>query len=93
MPIGQSRRAWRYHKGTNAPTADWKTTPDVALDATWLTGNGGFGYADNAPETANAQTILSDMSGVYTTLYTRSQFSITNTVTPAEHFVSASGLG
>src|SRR4051794_35837082 len=38
---------WRWHKGTNAPTVGWQTIADASLDATWGTGAGGFGYADN----------------------------------------------
>src|SRR6266496_3414240 len=39
--------SWHYRKGTNAPPSGWQTAIDSALDSTWLTGNGGFGYADN----------------------------------------------
>src|SRR6185295_15486348 len=52
---------WRDHKGTNAPQTNWQTVSDAALDATWGVGNGGFGYADNTPETSNCQTLLPDM--------------------------------
>src|SRR5436190_3676035 len=47
--------SWRYRKGTAAnaaPQTNWKTVADPSLDVTWLTGNGGFGYADNTTETA-----------------------------------------
>ncbi len=36
------------------------------LTATWLTGNGGFGYADNSSEVALVQTPLADMLNRYT---------------------------
>ena len=79
-PLVNHGDAWRYHKGTNAPTANWKTVADGSLDATWGTGNGGFGYADNATETNNCQTLLADMLGSaatnYTTVYLRKQFTI-----------------
>jgi len=85
LPLVNHGEAWRYHKGTNAPVADWKTIPDAALAGDWLPGNGGFGYADNAPETANCQTLLPDMSGSYTTLYLRRQFALTNAAAADEH--------
>jgi hypothetical protein len=78
---------WRYHKGTNAPAVDWKTVGDAGLDATWLTGNGGVGFADNVPETANCQTLLTDMQGSYTTVYMRRQFVITNAIAANQHLM------
>src|SRR6185295_9058900 len=63
--------AWRYRKATAAnaaPQANWKTVADVSLDGTWLTGNGGFGYADNTTETTLCQTLLTDMKGSYSTV-------------------------
>ena len=87
-PLVNHGDAWRYRKGTNAPQADWRTAADAALDATWLTGNGGFGYADNAPETANCQTLLPDMMGTgagnYTTLCIRRQFTVTEAFAPGQ---------
>ena len=62
---------WRYRKGTNAPPANWKTAPDSALDATWLSGPGGFGYGD-----ADDMTILGDMINKYSTVYIRKSFVI-----------------
>ena len=41
---------------------------DAGLNATWLTGNGGIGFADNSPETSQCQTILGDMRNAYTTV-------------------------
>lgn len=64
---------WRYRKGTNAPQANWKTTPDASLDATWATGPGGFGYGDSDDATA-----LGDMQNRYTTVYIRRTFTVTN---------------
>jgi hypothetical protein len=71
--------AWRYRKGTSAPQADWKTVGDAGLDGSWLSGPGGFGYADG-----DDATVLSDMLGAagYTTLHIRRQFVITEAVDP-----------
>lgn len=85
VPLVDHGAAWHYRKGTSAPQLDWKTTADAGLDVTWLVGNGGFGYADNAAETTNCQTLLSDMSGAYTTFYIRNQFILTNAVAPDAH--------
>ena len=49
---------WRYRKGTSTPPANWQTAPDAVLDASWLEGQSGFGYADPTPETVNCHTIL-----------------------------------
>ena len=72
--------SWRYRKGTNAPQADWKTAADGSLNAAWLTGNGGFGYANNTNETQLCQTLLSDMLNRYTTVYMRRSFTIASPV-------------
>src|SRR5688572_8779976 len=87
FPLVSHGDAWRYHKGTNSPQADWKTTAGANLDATWLTGNGGFGFADNSPERANCQTLLSDMQAGYTTIYMRREFTITNAVAAEAHLM------
>ncbi|HUR44530.1 MAG TPA: hypothetical protein VMZ27_01545 [Candidatus Saccharimonadales bacterium] len=86
-PLVNHGDAWRYHKGTNSPQANWKTVSDATLDATWGTGNGGLGYADNAPETANCQTLLTDMDGRYSTLYIRRQFQVTTPPDPSAHLL------
>src|SRR3954467_6912911 len=67
LPLVNSADSWRFHKGTNAPAADWKTADDASLGAQWAAGAGGFGYADNAPETVLCGTIVTDMGGRYTT--------------------------
>ena len=72
--------SWRYRKGTSAPPADWKTAADASLDASWLTGNGGIGYADNATETSQCKTILTDMKGSYSSVAMRTSFQITSAV-------------
>lgn len=87
VPLVNHDEAWSYHKGTNAPQSDWKTATDASLDATWVIGNGGFGFADNTPESANCQTLLTEMAGSYTTLYLRRQFAITNTIAPGQHLM------
>ena len=67
---------WLIHKGTNAPVADWKTAAPATLGSQWSAASGGFGYADVASETALCRTLLSDMSGRYSTLYVRKTFTI-----------------
>src|SRR5258708_6651428 len=59
-PLVNHSDSWRYRKGTSAPQSNWKTADDASLDGSWLTGHGGFGYADNTTETSLCQTILSD---------------------------------
>jgi hypothetical protein len=78
---------WRFHKGTNAPAVGWQIQEEAALDATWGAGAGGFGFADNASETANCQTLLPDMINRYSTLYVRRSFEITGSVDPTEHLL------
>lgn len=77
--------AWRYRKGLSAPATDWKTALESNLDSTWLVGNGGFGYADNATETQPCQTLLADMKGNYTTLAMRTAFEVSVPLDPAVH--------
>ena len=89
-PLINHGDTWYYHKGTNAPQTDWKTTTDAALNTShWATGLGGFGYADNAAETNNCQTILSDMMGTaasnYLTVYMRKTFTISNLPAANQH--------
>ncbi|HTD85186.1 MAG TPA: hypothetical protein VK850_01290, partial [Candidatus Binatia bacterium] len=56
---------WRYRKGTSAPQSNWKTVAEGSLDATWLSGQGGIGYADNPTETMECRTVLTDMHNAY----------------------------
>ncbi len=59
-PLVNFNDSWRYRKGTSAPQADWKTTDDSSLDASWLSGPGWIGYGDGG--VANpAGTTLTDM--------------------------------
>src|SRR2546425_11095436 len=87
LPLVRHSDIWRYRKGNSAPQPDWKSAPDSSLDASWLTGNGGFGYADNATETSLCQTILSDMRGNYSTLYMRKSIPITSEVDTNLHLM------
>lgn len=87
-PLINHGDAWRYHKGTNAPQAGWKTIGDAALDATWPTGMGGFGFANNGgatQETNHCGTILGDAYNRYSTIYLRRQFTLTNVLTANQH--------
>ena len=77
MPLVNRGDTWRYRKGTNAPQADWKTAANAGLDSTWLSGPGGFGYADS-----DDATVLSDMRSNYTTIYIRKEFTIASPVDP-----------
>src|SRR5262245_53168888 len=76
---------WRYRKGTTAPPVGWKTTPDASLDASWLSGPGGFGYANNTTEVSACQTLLNDMDGSYSTVAMRKSFEIATVVDPTLH--------
>src|SRR5689334_20504536 len=76
---------WRYHKGTGAPQSNWKTVADASLDATWLSGAGGIGFADNANETNQCKTILSDMHNSYTTVAMRRAFQVTSSIDSTQH--------
>ena len=88
LPLVNYNDTWHYHKGTNAVQTGWRTNSDATLDATWLTGVGGFGYSqDYAPETSKCATVLFDMPTVgYTTLFTRKSFNIANAIDPGRHF-------
>jgi hypothetical protein len=70
-PLVSAGSTWRYFKGTTAPQAGWTTIPDASLNGTWLSGPGGFGYADN-----DDATVLSDMRSNYTTVYIRQTFNV-----------------
>src|SRR3954469_1265632 len=80
IPLVNHGDSWRYRKGTSAPQSDWKTAADIGLDSSWLTGNGGFGYADNVSETQLVQTVLGDMKSTYWTVEMRRSFVISSVV-------------
>jgi hypothetical protein len=85
-PLVNHGDSWRYHKGSaGQPQLNWKTVANSGLDGTWLTGNGGIGYADNTPETALCQTILGDMRNNYTTVYLRREFTVSTVLDTAMH--------
>jgi len=84
-PLVSHGDSWHYHKGTNAPQANWTTIDDASLDATWGPGNGGFGYADNNPELQLCQTILSDMKSNYSTFDMRRSFTVASAVDANMH--------
>ena len=90
-PLVSRFDTWRYHKGTNAAQVGWKTIADASLDATWGTGAGGFGYADNVNETNQCRTLLTDMRGSaatnYTTIYMRKQFTIASVADTNLHLI------
>ena len=86
-PLLAHTEVWRYRKGTNAPQSNWKTVADALLDATWASGPGGIGYADNTAETSRCQTLLTDMKNTYGTLYYRRQFATTTTFATNLHIM------
>ena len=59
---------WSYMKGTVEPPADWATLSFD--DSSWLSGPSGFGFGDG-----DDATVLSDMRGGYSTVYTRRTFT------------------
>ncbi len=60
---------WKYFKGSVAPPADWRS---IGFDDSgWLSGATGIGYGDNDDATA-----LTDMQGVYNSIYLRRAFTI-----------------
>lgn len=69
---------WRYRKGTSEPPADWHSVGDASLDASWLSGPGGFGYEDG-----DDATLLTDMRNGYVTVYIRQSFDVTAAMDPA----------
>jgi len=77
-PLVEPGDEWLFHKGTNAVQNGWKTLADSALEpATWARGQGGFGYAsDNAAETGQCKTLLTDMEDNYKTLFYRRTFTV-----------------
>src|SRR6188474_359439 len=78
---------WRYRKGAPAIQANWKTVAEASLDATWLSGSGGIGFADNATETAECRTLLTDMRNSYTTVAMRRTFQVTSNIDSSFHLM------
>ena len=76
-PLVSHGEIWAFHKGTNAPQANWQTIADGALNASWGGAAGGFGYGDAG--ISGEATTLSDMSNAttgYNTLYIRRSFTV-----------------
>ena len=72
--IVKAGEAWRYHKGTAAPPADWaKAGFD---DSKWASGESGFGYSSDAAEAASIKTRLDDMAGGYLSVSIRKSFAV-----------------
>ncbi len=78
LPLVHHSDLWRYHKGTNAPQSAWQTIPEGALDSSWGSASGGFGYGDAG--IVGQATTLSDMTNRYTTLFIRKSFDIVSDV-------------
>ncbi len=76
---------WRYRKGTSVPQTGWKTIGESELNSTWLTGKGGFGFANNTQEVSLCGTILNDMDGNYSTVAMRNTFEVTAAPDPGMH--------
>jgi hypothetical protein len=71
VPLGAS---WKFLKGTSVPPAGWNQRG--FNDGGWLAGEGAFGY-----DTGNRYqpvTVLSDMNGVYNTVYFRANFTVSS---------------
>ena len=81
-PLVNHGDTWSYRKGNSEPQADWKTSSDVSLDGTWLTGLGGFGFGDG-----DDATVLNDMEGFYSTVYIRKSFEIPAGVEPGRRVI------
>lgn len=70
VPLGST---WRFLKGMSAPPSGWK---DRTYDDTgWLAGEGAFGYDTNGRY--QPATLLADMNNTYTSMYFRSNFTLT----------------
>jgi hypothetical protein len=78
---------WRFRKGTSTPQSGWKTIDESQLNSTWLSGKGGFGFANNAQEISLCGTILSDMDGNYSTIAMRNSFEVTTAPDPNTHLI------
>ncbi|MEY4489925.1 MAG: hypothetical protein RIQ79_2433, partial [Verrucomicrobiota bacterium] len=71
---------WRYRKGTSeasAPTDAWRLAGFVE-DASWQTGQTSIGFGDN-----DDNTLITDMTGAYTSLFLRRVFTIAPGAKPA----------
>lgn len=69
-----AQSSWNYRKGTNAPStpiADWRQP--VFDDSSWTPGVLPIGYGE-----AFITTPLADMNGLYTSVFLRQQFTVSN---------------
>ena len=78
MPLVNHGDTWRYRTNVTAPPANWQTMTDAALDASWQTGPGGFGYGDAA--IVGEATTLSTMINNYRSICIRRTFHIASAV-------------
>jgi len=80
-PLVSHGEMWRYRPArTNAPQVDWRSADNAALDGTWLSGPGGFGYGD--PGIVGEATTLATMLTNYSSLAIRREFTIAAPVDP-----------
>src|ERR1051325_2825063 len=90
-PLVNHNDTWFFHKGTNAPQANWQTIADGTLNADWGSGPGGFGYGDNGitntPGASYESTMLGDMLNRYTTLFIRHTFNVASAVDTNLHLL------
>ncbi len=86
-PLVAHGDAWKYRKGTSEPPANWGTVSDASLDASWLTGPGGFGYGDGDDATTLGDMMMTTIPPVpgYGTLYIRAAFAVTAAMDAARH--------
>jgi hypothetical protein len=64
--------------------AGWQTVSDAALDNSWLSGAGGFGFSNDwMPETNLCATGVGAMFNVTSTLYTRRSFEVIEPIDPS----------
>jgi hypothetical protein len=69
-----AQSSWNYRKGTNAPStpiADWRQP--VFDDSSWTPGPLPIGYGETF-----IATPLADMNGLYTSVFLRKQFTVSN---------------
>jgi hypothetical protein len=90
-PLVSHNNTWFFHKGTNAPQANWQTISDATLNADWGSGPGGFGYGDNAITNTLGPTyeatMLPDMLNFYTTFFIRRTFNVASAVDTNLHLL------
>jgi hypothetical protein len=78
IPLVNHGDTWRYRTNVTAPPANWQTMSDASLDATWRTGQGGFGYGDAA--IVGEATTLTTMINNYRSICIRRTFNIASAI-------------